>query len=122
MEQPVRTSDSASAIDKALDVLFHLHAQREAQGVTDIGRSLSIPKSTAHRCLAALRRRALVEQDERGRYRPGLGVLELAAGLLDRELLVAAAHSVLEQEAAELAKPPTIGEMTILMTLFGVTA
>jgi len=93
-----------TAIDKALDVLFYLHEERDARGVTDVGRALQIPKSTAHRLLAALRRRALVEQDTSGRYRPGVGVLTLAGGLLDREPLVAAAQGLLEKEAAEFGE------------------
>jgi IclR family acetate operon transcriptional repressor len=104
MAHMMTTPDQGSAIDKALDILFHLHAQQEVLGVSDIGRSLSIPKSTAHRCLAALRRRDLVEQDEAGRYRPGFGVLQLAEGLLDRDLLVAAAEPVLQRQAAELGE------------------
>ncbi len=93
-----------TSVDKALDVLFYLHEERDARGVTDVGRALSIPKSTAHRLLAALRRRALVEQDPAGRYRPGVGVLTLAGGLLDREPLVAAAQGLLEKEAAEFGE------------------
>jgi DNA-binding IclR family transcriptional regulator len=94
----------ASAIDKALDVLFYLHQESEPKGVSDIGRALALPKSTAHRLLSALRRRALVEQDGGGRYRPGFGVLVLAAGLLDREPLLAAAQPVLEREAADFGE------------------
>ena len=96
--------EQSTAVDKALDVLFYLHEERDARGVTDVGRALSIPKSTAHRLLAALRRRALVEQDTSGRYRPGVGVLTLAGGLLDREPLVAAAQGLLEKEAAEFGE------------------
>ena len=96
--------EQATAVDKALDVLFYLHEERDARGVSDVGRALSIPKSTAHRLLAALRRRALVEQDTTGRYRPGVGVLTLAGGLLYREPLVAAAQGLLEKEAAEFGE------------------
>lgn len=105
MEQIAESEVSqGTAVDKALDVLFYLHEERDARGVSDVGRALSIPKSTAHRLLGALRRRALVEQDEAGRYRPGVGVLTLAGGLLDREPLVAAAHGVLEKEAADFGE------------------
>ena len=96
--------EQSTAVDKALDVLFYLHEERDARGVSDVGRALAIPKSTAHRLLSALRRRALVEQDASGRYRPGVGVLTLAGGLLDREPLVAAAHGLLEKEAAEFGE------------------
>jgi IclR family acetate operon transcriptional repressor len=96
--------EQSTAIDKALDVLFFLHSEAEPRGVTEIGRALAMPKSTTHRLLSALRRRALVEQDEGGRYRPGVGVLVLAAGLLDREPLVVAAQAVLERAAADFGE------------------
>jgi DNA-binding IclR family transcriptional regulator len=96
--------EHATAIDKALDVLFHLHGQHAPQRVSEIGRALGLPKSSAHRLLAALRRRELVEQDEAGRYRPGAGLLGLALGVLDREPLVAAARSTLEHQAASLGE------------------
>lgn len=92
-------TDRGTAVDKALDVLFHVHGAPEPQSVTDVARVLGMPKSTVHRLLGALRRRHLVEQDEAGRYGPGLGALKLAAGLLDREAVVVAAHAVLAEEA-----------------------
>jgi DNA-binding IclR family transcriptional regulator len=94
--------EQVTAIDKALDVLFHLNAHAHPQGVSEIGRALSLPKSSAHRLLAALLRRGLVERDGRGRYRPGIGLLSLAVGVLDREPLIAAARGVLEEQAASL--------------------
>jgi IclR family transcriptional regulator, acetate operon repressor len=91
--------EPTTAIDKALDVLFHLHDRAEPQGVTDIGRALGLPKSSAHRLLAALKRRELVERDEGGRYRPGAALIGLALGALDREPLIAVARPILEQQA-----------------------
>ncbi len=96
--------EQSTAIDKALGLLFHLHGRAEPQGVSEIGRALGLPKSSAHRLLAALRRHELVEQDESGRYRPGSGLIGLALGVLDREPLVAAAHLLLEQQAAALGE------------------
>jgi DNA-binding IclR family transcriptional regulator len=89
-----------TALDKALDVLFHLGSQGEPQGVSAIGRALRLPKSSAHRLLSALKRRDLVEQDASGRYRAGVGLLGLATGVP----LVAAARPVLEQAAAALGE------------------
>jgi DNA-binding IclR family transcriptional regulator len=63
-----------------------------------------MPKSTVHRLLTSLRRRALIEQDEVGRYQPGLGALRLAAGLLEREPVVVAAHAVLAEEARDFGE------------------
>jgi DNA-binding IclR family transcriptional regulator len=90
----------ATAIDKVLDVLFHVGAHPRAQGVSEIGRALGLPKSSAHRLLSALKRRQLVEQDESGRYRPGAGLVGLTGG---RSLLVAA-RPVLEQAATALGE------------------
>ena len=93
-----------ATVEKAIDVLFHLHSVGGARGVTAIGRALGLPKSSAHRLLAALLRRDLVERDERGRYRPGIGLVALGVGVLEREPVVAAARPVLEREAAALGE------------------
>lgn len=97
-------TDRPTAVDKALDVLFHIHEATEPRSVSDVARSLTIPKSTVHRLLAALRRRQLVDQDEAGRYRPGLGALKLVAGLLGRDAVVSAAHVVLAEEAEDFGE------------------
>jgi len=96
--------EPSSAIEKAVDVLFHLHAESAPQGVTAVGRALGMPKSSAHRLLASLQRRGLVERDDRGRYRPGIGLVALGLGALEREPVVAAAHPVLEAEARALGE------------------
>lgn len=89
-------------VEKALDVLFHLHATRAPVGVTAVGRALRLPKSSAHRLLASLARRGLVEQDDDGRYRPGMALVALGLGVLEREPVVMAARPVLETEARAL--------------------
>jgi IclR family acetate operon transcriptional repressor len=63
-----------------------------------------VSKSSAHRLLAALGRRGLVERDDRGRYRPGIGLVALGLGALEREPVVAAARPVLEAEAERLGE------------------
>ena len=47
-------------------------------GVSDLARRMRSPRSSVHRALAALRRADLVEQDDAGRYRLGLGLVRLA--------------------------------------------
>jgi DNA-binding IclR family transcriptional regulator len=93
-----------STVEKAVDVLFHLHAEPGSCGVTAIGRTLGLSKSSTHRLLTALSRRGLVEKDDRGRYRPGIGLVALGVGALDREPVVAAARPVLEAEAQGLGE------------------
>ncbi len=96
--------EAQSTVDKAIDVLFHLHAEPRSRGVTAIGRALGLSKSSTHRLLAALSRRGLVEKDDRGRYRPGIGLVALGVGALDREPIAAAARPVLEAEARALGE------------------
>jgi len=109
----------ATTVDKALDVLFHLLAEPGPVGVSSVGRSLGLPKASAHRLLASLQRRDLVEQDESGRYRPGFGLVALGLGVLDREPLVAIARPVLEEVSASLGETtflvaPRAGSLTVL--------
>ena len=93
-----------STVEKAIDVLFHLHAEPRSCGVTAIGRTLGLSKSSTHRLLTSLSRRGLVEKDDRGRYRPGIGLVALGVGALDREPVVAAARPILEAEAKALGE------------------
>jgi len=99
-----RHSDFSGTIDKALELLFHLHEQPAARGVSELGRALVLPKSTAHRLLASLARRGLVERDALGRYRPGIALVALGLGVLEREPLVEASRPVLERTAEALGE------------------
>jgi len=91
--------EQTTSIEKALEVLFHLHDQPSGCGVTAVGAALGMPKSSTHRLLAALGRRGLVERDESGLYRPGMALVALGVGVLEREPVVAAARPILEAEA-----------------------
>ncbi|MEM7404196.1 MAG: helix-turn-helix domain-containing protein [Pseudomonadota bacterium] len=86
---------TAATVEKAMDLLFHLHESNAAVGVSALGRALDMPKSSVHRLLSALARKGMVERDERSRYRPGSGLLALGLGVLDRDPLVACARAVL---------------------------
>lgn len=89
--------EPVGTIEKATDVLFHLHRQPAGCGLSEIGRALDIPKSSVHRLLAPLARRGLVEKDDAGRYRPGVALLALGLGVLEREPVVQAARPILER-------------------------
>ena len=111
--------EQLGAIDKAVAILFHLHGLPRPQGVTGIGRALGIPKSSTHRLLTALRRGGLVDRDERGRYRPGSGLIALGLGALEREPVVVLARPVLEREAEAVGETFFLvglraGQLTVL--------
>ena len=117
MDKSEHSHDTVAAqggtIEKALDVLFHLHEAGRPMGVTAIARALSMPKSSVHRLLTTLTRRGLVEQDERGQYEIGVALIALGLGALAREPVAVAAHPVLEQAAAE------VGETFFLVVQMG---
>jgi DNA-binding IclR family transcriptional regulator len=94
----------AATVEKALDVLFHLHDAGAALGLTEIGRALDLPKSSCHRLLSSLVDREIVERDAGGHYRPGLALLSLGLGAQAREPVVAASRPVLETEARALGE------------------
>jgi DNA-binding IclR family transcriptional regulator len=96
------------SVDRAIDLLFHLHEQARPRGVSEIARALELPKSTVHRLLQALVRRGLVEQ-EGGRYAPGARLVALGLGAQERDPVVGAARPVLDEEARAL------GETVFLM-------
>jgi DNA-binding IclR family transcriptional regulator len=96
--------DSATSVEKALDILLHLHGTG-ALGVTGIARGVELPKSTTHRLLASLARRRLVEQDENGRYRTGLRLVALGLGVLDREPVSSATAAPSSAKRRPVASP-----------------
>lgn len=85
---------SVQSVDRALSILEILGEKGEA-GVTEIAAELDIHKSTASRLLAALLSRNLVEQlSDRGKYRLGMGLVQLAGIVSSNLEPVAASRSV----------------------------
>jgi DNA-binding IclR family transcriptional regulator len=96
--------DALTSLDKAIDVLEHLHDAGGPRGITEIAQALELPKSSTHRLLKTLVRRGFAEQETSGRYRTGPALIALGLGSLDRDPMVALARPVLEQEAAALGE------------------
>jgi IclR family transcriptional regulator, acetate operon repressor len=72
--------NSVHSVDRAISIL-QVIARHGAAGVTEIATELDVHKSTVSRLLTTLESRGLVEQSaNRGRYRLGYGVVQLAAG------------------------------------------
>jgi IclR family transcriptional regulator, acetate operon repressor len=71
---------SVQSVHRAVSILQVL-ALHGPSGVTEIASELGVHKSTVFRLLATLEARGLVDQhSERGNYRLGYGVVQLAAG------------------------------------------
>src|SRR3954454_11250642 len=86
----------ATSVDNALRLL-ELVGQRQALRVAEAADLLGVARSTAHRLLAALRRRGFVTQDRpNGAYRPGPALAEAGLAAISRIDLRAIARPVLE--------------------------
>ena len=79
------SSRTLKSVERAIDVLDCLSGDSPWMGLTEISRQLGISKSGAHRLLASLEDKGMVQQDPVSR-RYGLGpkVLALASGFLKR--------------------------------------
>jgi DNA-binding IclR family transcriptional regulator len=88
---------TATSVDNALHLL-QLIGERQALRVAEAAELLGVARSTAHRLLAALRRRGFVVQDRpNGAYRPGPALREIGLAALTRIDIRRIARPVLEQ-------------------------
>jgi DNA-binding IclR family transcriptional regulator len=88
---------TATSVDNALHLL-QLIGERQALRVAEASELLGVARSTAHRLLAALRRRGFVVQDRpNGAYRPGPALREIGLAALTRIDIRRIARPVLEQ-------------------------
>jgi len=85
-----------TSIEKAFEVCEALSQAPRGLAVAELRRQLKQPASTIHRLLAVLKRRGYVLQDEEsGRYRLTLKMLDLSFRLLERSELRLHAYPVL---------------------------
>src|SRR5579864_9774629 len=83
---------------KAVRLLRAFTRQEPELGVNELARRLDLDPATVHRLLRTMQAERFVEQDETTRkYRLGLGVLELASGLLQQRWIVGMAMPYLEE-------------------------
>ncbi|MGD9530177.1 IclR family transcriptional regulator [Pseudonocardia sp.] len=102
----VRTGrdDAVRSVDRALSIL-QVIARSGPMGVSEIALAVGVHKSTAFRLLGTLEARGFVRQShERGEYRLGQGVVQLAAGAAQHHDINVIARDV-TQRLAE-----TVGE------------
>jgi IclR family transcriptional regulator, KDG regulon repressor len=88
-------------IDRALDVLSAFGSKHEF-GVSEMARTLGLPKSATHRILSTLAGRGFLEQGSNHRYRLGLKVLELGNACRLRLGLIAIAQPILQELSVQV--------------------
>lgn len=96
------------SLRRGILVLRTLAGAEEPLTAAEVARRAEIPGPTVQRLLATLADEALATRDAEGRWRTGLGVLELAGAGGDLAAIVARAGDVLRELAAET------GETTVL--------
>ncbi|MCL6450092.1 MAG: IclR family transcriptional regulator [Acetobacteraceae bacterium] len=86
------------SIERAMEILKCFSVTRPELGVSEIAGRLRMPRSSAHRLLAALKRSGFLEQDGKtSRYRLSLRLFEMGSVVLNTMELPARARPVLEE-------------------------
>jgi DNA-binding IclR family transcriptional regulator len=105
-------NSTVQSVDRAVTVLEILARDGDV-GVTDIAGEIGVHKSTAFRLVAALESRDLVEQnDERGKYRLGVGILRLASATAARLDLIQESRPVCRMLAADTGETINIAVLS----------
>ncbi len=94
-----RSSGSVRSVERTLDLLMALERADGPVGLSELARSVEIPKATAQRLLGVLEGRGFV-QKERKCYQLGAGIVPLAGAFLSGSSLAKAAFPILEELAA----------------------
>ena len=112
------TNHAIQSVDRALTVLSLL-AEHGALGVTEIAAFLGVHKSTAFRLVSTLEQHELVEQEgDRGKYRLGVGLLQLAGATTARLDIVQHSRPVTRRLAEELGETVNITVLSGRDTLY----
>ena len=105
---------STRTVDRAFDLLSAVtdNARRGARGgvtLSELARATALSPATASRLLATLLKRGLVRRDAQGLYRPGLGLMQMAAVVLRGEPLYELAGGHLDELAAASGETANLG-------------
>jgi DNA-binding IclR family transcriptional regulator len=112
------STGGVQSVDRALTILGILARLGEA-GVTEIAAELGVHKSTAFRLVATLESHRMVEQNEdRGKYRLGVGVLRLAGATTARLDVVQEARPICRKLAADSGETVNVAVLSDRSALY----
>ncbi|MDE3129535.1 MAG: IclR family transcriptional regulator, partial [Acidobacteriota bacterium] len=110
---------STRTVDRAFDLLEAVTESVRARvgesprgggsSLSELARATGLSPATASRLLATLAKRGLVRRDEQGAYRPGLGLMQMAAVVLRGEPLYELAGGHLTELAAASGETANLG-------------
>lgn len=92
---------STRTVDRAFDLLRAVTESAGGASLSELARATGLAPATASRLLGTLVKRGLVRRNAQGTYRPGLGLMQMAALVLRGEPLyeLAGAHLTVLAEA-----------------------
>ncbi len=118
MNNTLTAGGSVQSVDRALTILGILARVGDA-GVTEIAAELGVHKSTAFRIVATLESHGMVEQNEdRGKYRLGVGLIRLAGATTARLDVVKEARPVTRRLAADTGETVNIAVLSDQSALY----
>ncbi len=118
MSNASEAAGGVQSVDRALTILGILARVGEA-GVTEIALELGVHKSTAFRLVATLETHGMVEQnEERGKYRLGVGLLRLAGATTARLDVVQEARPITRKLAADTGETVNIAVLSERSALY----
>jgi DNA-binding IclR family transcriptional regulator len=97
---------STRTVDRAFDLLAAVTERAGGATLSELARATELSPATASRLLATMAKRDLVRRDELGGFRPGYGLMQMAAAVLRGEPLyeLAGPHlTALAQASGETA-------------------
>ena len=103
MPRPSRSSGggSARAAERTLDILLAFLREGRQFGISDLSRTVHLPKATVHRLVSVLAGRGFLARDPgTARYRVGLAAFRLGTLFLDQTHVRAAALPVIRELAS----------------------
>ena len=118
--ESVASSGALTSIEKALEVCEALSLSPSGLALTEVARTVGLPRPSVHRLLAVLKRRGYVRQDEESqRYSLTLKMLDLSFRLLGQSELRLHAYPVLRDHVLRgrprsFVAVPAAGEVTYI--------
>jgi len=104
-----RAAPAVESVDRAIRMLEVLGRHGSGASLDELATSLSLPKSSLHRTLAALRERRFATQREDGRYLLGPELLRIAFDFYDRLDVRVVLRPTLERLRGELNETIHLG-------------
>lgn len=118
MDEIGQSTSGKGVLDRALDLLDLIIADRGASSLSEQAAQLGLPLSTVYRLANALVQRGFVAPARRGHFTPGYKLVEMAAALNSEAVLAQIARPVVKRLARSLRTTVHLGILEGDMTKY----